>query len=88
MARLVNDMLTKVPAPYDPYAVKERLKIMGHLGSMNIFLRQEIDRIQKVWNLFCIFHAIFRIFPFTDYSTGAYNAERFASSHRRYNHHE
>ncbi|XP_062548437.1 dynein axonemal heavy chain 8 [Armigeres subalbatus] len=48
VARLVTDMLTKVPAPYDPYAVKERLKIMGHLGSMNIFLRQEIDRIQKI----------------------------------------
>lgn len=48
VARLVNEMLLKVPVPYDPFAVKERLKIMGHLGSMNIFLRQEIDRIQKV----------------------------------------
>ncbi|XP_058453053.1 dynein axonemal heavy chain 8 [Malaya genurostris] len=48
VARLVNDMLLKVPIPYDPYAVKERLKIMGHLGSMNIFLRQEIDRIQRI----------------------------------------
>ncbi|EDS37982.1 ciliary dynein heavy chain 5 [Culex quinquefasciatus] len=48
VARLVHDMLSKVPAPYDPFAVKERLKIMGHLGSMNIFLRQEIDRIQKI----------------------------------------
>ena len=41
-------MLSKVPGTYDPFEVKERLKIMGHLNSMNIFLRQEIDRIQKI----------------------------------------
>lgn len=41
-------MLTKVPPPYDPYAVRERLRIMGHQESMNIFLRQEIDRIQRI----------------------------------------
>ncbi|XP_035785030.1 dynein heavy chain 8, axonemal-like [Anopheles albimanus] len=48
VARLVRDMLTKVPPPYDPYAVRERLRIMGHQESMNIFLRQEIDRIQRI----------------------------------------
>ncbi|XP_055595824.1 dynein axonemal heavy chain 8 [Uranotaenia lowii] len=51
VARLVKDMLKKVPPPYDPFAVKERLRIMGHLGSMNIFLRQEIDRIQRIIHL-------------------------------------
>lgn len=30
------------------FQVKERLIKMGHLNSMNIFLRQEIDRMQKV----------------------------------------
>ncbi|XP_052872308.1 dynein axonemal heavy chain 8 [Anopheles cruzii] len=48
VARLVRDMLAKVPAPYDPYAVKERLRIMGHQEPMNVFLRQEIDRIQRI----------------------------------------
>uniref|UniRef100_A0AAG5D7L6 AAA+ ATPase domain-containing protein n=1 Tax=Anopheles atroparvus TaxID=41427 RepID=A0AAG5D7L6_ANOAO len=48
VARLVRDMLSKVPPPYDPYAVKERLRAMGHQESMNIFLRQEIDRIQRI----------------------------------------
>ncbi|XP_052892579.1 dynein axonemal heavy chain 8 [Anopheles moucheti] len=48
VARMVHDMLGKVPPPYDPYAVKERLRIMGHQESMNIFLRQEIDRIQRI----------------------------------------
>lgn len=45
--------------------VKERLKAMGALQPMNIFLRQEIDRMQKVrfvvikklsdWRLIIIF---------------------------------
>ena len=41
-------MLDKVPKPYDPYEVVERLREMGILSSMNIFLRQEIDRMQRV----------------------------------------
>lgn len=41
-------MLDKVPPAYDPFAVKARLQMMGPLRSMCIFLRQEIDRIQKV----------------------------------------
>nr|CAD7399061.1 unnamed protein product [Timema poppensis] len=45
------DMLDKLPPDYDPFGVRERLKIMGHLNSMNIFLRQEIDRMQKVIKL-------------------------------------
>ncbi|NWX18802.1 DYH8 protein, partial [Aegotheles bennettii] len=45
--RLAEDMLEKLPPDY----VKARLIKMGHLNSMNIFLRQEIDRMQKVITL-------------------------------------
>ncbi|XP_075210479.1 dynein heavy chain 8, axonemal kl-3 [Lycorma delicatula] len=48
VTRQSTEMLSKLPKDYDPFEVKERLKIMGILSSMNIFLRQEIDRMQKV----------------------------------------
>lgn len=41
-------MLDKLPPVYDPYEVIERLRGMGMLSSMVIFLRQELDRMQKV----------------------------------------
>ncbi|KAK5645861.1 hypothetical protein RI129_004325 [Pyrocoelia pectoralis] len=51
VARQAGDMLSKVPPDYDPFEVKERLRIMGILNPLNIFLRQEIDRMQSVIKL-------------------------------------
>lgn len=42
-------MLEKVPQLYDPFEVLEKLREMGILNSMVIFLRQELDRMQKVY---------------------------------------
>ena len=44
-------MLERLPADFQGFEVKERLQKMGSLLPMNIFLRQEIDRIQKVITL-------------------------------------
>ncbi|CAG9558495.1 unnamed protein product [Danaus chrysippus] len=46
--RLAEDMLEKLPKQYIGFEVKEALAKMGAFLPMNIFVRQEIDRIQKV----------------------------------------
>lgn len=45
---MATEMLEKLPVEYVSFEVTERLNEMGALQPMNIFLRQEINRIQKL----------------------------------------
>ncbi|XP_032892362.1 dynein heavy chain 5, axonemal-like [Amblyraja radiata] len=51
VAHIADDMLMKLPPNYIVYEVKNRLAKMGAIQPMNIFLHQEIDRMQKVISL-------------------------------------
>ncbi|EMP33916.1 Dynein heavy chain 8, axonemal [Chelonia mydas] len=46
--RLADEMLEKLPPDYIPHEVKAQLQKMGEIQPLNIFLRQEIDRMQHV----------------------------------------
>ena len=46
--KIAEDMLRKLPRDYVPHEIKESLIRLGGLLPMNIFLRQEIDRMQKI----------------------------------------
>ncbi len=48
MYRQAQEMLAKLPADYISHEVKTQLDMMGALAPMNIFLKQEIDRMQRV----------------------------------------
>lgn len=49
--KIAEDMLRKLPRDYIPHEVKDALHRLGGLLPMNIFLRQEIDRMQKILTL-------------------------------------
>merc|ERR1711881_111091 len=49
--RSADEMLAKLPEDYIPHEVRARLVKMGLSNSLNIFLKQEIDRMQKVIGL-------------------------------------
>ncbi|XP_076801600.1 dynein axonemal heavy chain 8-like [Clavelina lepadiformis] len=46
--RLATEMLEKLPQDYLPHEVKERIIKMGVTDPLNIFLHQEVDRMQRV----------------------------------------
>jgi len=61
--RLVEDMLSKMPKEFAEFEVREALNRMGPLLPMTIFLRQEIDRMQRVIKKVILFQDIFLLHP-------------------------
>ena len=59
--RMADDMLRKLPRDYIPHEVREALHRLGGLLPMNIFLRQEIDRMQRILTM-GEFHSFFRFY--------------------------
>ena len=57
--KIAEDMLRKLPRDYVPHEIKEALIRLGGLLPMNIFLRQEIDRMQKILSIGMLFFVIF-----------------------------
>ena len=53
--KMADDMLRKLPRDYIPHEVKDALVRLGGLLPMNIFLRQEIDRMQKILTMGTLF---------------------------------
>ena len=49
--KLAEDMLRKLPKDYTPHEVKDAMTRLGGPLPMNIFLRQEISRMQKILSL-------------------------------------
>uniref|UniRef100_A0AAQ4Q6E3 AAA+ ATPase domain-containing protein n=1 Tax=Gasterosteus aculeatus aculeatus TaxID=481459 RepID=A0AAQ4Q6E3_GASAC len=49
--KLAQEMLEKLPPNYVPHEVKSKLMKMGAMNPMNIFLRQEVDRMQRIINV-------------------------------------
>ncbi|XP_014678787.1 PREDICTED: LOW QUALITY PROTEIN: dynein heavy chain 5, axonemal-like, partial [Priapulus caudatus] len=46
--RIAQDMFDKLPPDYVSHEVKARIRSQGALSSLNVFLRQEIERMQHV----------------------------------------
>jgi dynein heavy chain len=51
VTRMCNEFLEKLPADFIKHEVADRMKKMGAYTPMNIFLRQEIDRMQSIISL-------------------------------------
>jgi len=46
--KMSQELITKCPPEYNPHEVRERLVKMGREQPMNIFLKQEVDRMNRV----------------------------------------
>ena len=64
--KIAEDMLRKLPRDYVPHEIKEALIRLGGLLPMNIFLRQEIDRMQKILSIgmICYYYCLIRYCKF------------------------